>query len=127
MKDKWTAVDVADRFEEAVQTMHRLPAVRVQGYFNSWPDIVHSIWEKMRTIEDKRSRLPPPPPDAISRMDETFRWLIWLEVKERKIVLSRAENIGWKQLEWRFGASRQTLWRHWSYAMIKISSRLNAR
>ena len=126
MKDKWTVTDVADRFEEAVQTMHRLPSVRVQGYFNAWPDIVRTVWEKMAAKTEDRGRLPPPPPDAISRMDETFRWLVWLEVEERKLVWMRAEGVRWKQICWRFGVSRTTAWRDWHFAMVKISSRLTS-
>jgi len=37
-----TAEDVADHFEEAFRTLRKLPPVRVQGYFNAWPQIVRS-------------------------------------------------------------------------------------
>ena len=36
---EWTVERVAERFREAAITAHRLPPVRVQGYFNTWPAI----------------------------------------------------------------------------------------
>jgi len=42
---EWTIEDVAARFEEAASTGRRLPPVRVQGYFNTWPVIVRKEWE----------------------------------------------------------------------------------
>ena len=38
----WTADDVADHFEEAFRTLRKLPPVRVQGYFNAWPQLVRT-------------------------------------------------------------------------------------
>ena len=37
---EWTADCVADHFEEAFSTLRKLPPVKAQGYFNTWPDIV---------------------------------------------------------------------------------------
>lgn len=48
MADKWTAKDVAEHFEEAIYTLKKLPAVRVQGYFNLWPDMKYSPNEIMQ-------------------------------------------------------------------------------
>jgi hypothetical protein len=35
----WSIEDVAARFAEAADTGRRLPRVRVQGYFNVWPEL----------------------------------------------------------------------------------------
>ena len=35
--DNWTVEMVEERFVEAAAVMRRLPPVRVQGYFNTWP------------------------------------------------------------------------------------------
>ena len=42
---EWTVERVAERFREAAITAHRLPPVRVQGYFNTWPAIRRMPWE----------------------------------------------------------------------------------
>jgi hypothetical protein len=42
---KWTVTDIADRFEEAAQTLRRLPPVKIQGYGNNWPDVVLTTME----------------------------------------------------------------------------------
>ncbi len=39
---EWTADCVADHFEEAFRTLRKLPPVKAQGYFNTWPDIVRT-------------------------------------------------------------------------------------
>lgn len=49
----WTADDVADHFEEAFRTLRKLPPVKAQGYFNTWPDIV-------RTSREIAAMEPPP-------------------------------------------------------------------
>ena len=43
---EWTIEDVAARFEEAASTARRLPPVRVQGYFNCWPEIKRICQER---------------------------------------------------------------------------------
>ena len=44
-RNAWTIEDVAARFEGAASTGRRLPPVRVQGYFNCWPDHQTHVWE----------------------------------------------------------------------------------
>ena len=39
----WTPDRVRDRLTEAADVLKRLPAERVQGYFNLWPDVVHDF------------------------------------------------------------------------------------
>jgi hypothetical protein len=74
---EWTIETVADRFIEAARIAHRLPPVRVQGYFNCWPAIKRMPWENLGA-EPRVYRFPPDPA-AIDRMLETMRWVQWLE------------------------------------------------
>ena len=67
----WTPKLVEARFEEAADTIRRLPSVRVQGYFNTWPPVIQNFWEAFGRTE-VRVRPAPPAPAAIDRMDETF-------------------------------------------------------
>ena len=53
---QWTTDDVANWLIEASRTAHRLPPVRVQGYFNCWPTIVRSEYERMAS-DDAPSRI----------------------------------------------------------------------
>ena len=52
---EWTADCVADHFEEAFRTLRKLPPVKAQGYFNTWPDIVRTSREIAATGPDSRS------------------------------------------------------------------------
>jgi len=123
---KWDALTVSDRFEDAVQTLRRLPKVKVQGHFNAWPDVVRSSVEIARA-EKQPMRLPPPSAAAISRMEQCFDWIFLLEDEtERRIIWLRAERVYWKQICARVGYSRTKSWEIYTIALLKIVTLLNA-
>lgn len=124
MEQTWTEKDVASQFEEAIATMKKLPPVRAQGYASAWPEIV-------RTPEEIAAGEPMPlrlraTPDAISRMEQTLRWITWVDVEERKLIWHRAARQRWKTICWELGYERGKAWRMWTIALIKIAARLNA-
>lgn len=115
-------VEIEDRFEEAASVLRRLPDPRPMGYFSAWPQVVRSAaesygWEPGRTMR------VPPTPQGISRMEECFGWLLWLEPDDARIVWLRAEGLRWKPICYRMGMSRATAWRHWAAALLTISER----
>lgn len=120
-----TAEDIAARFEEAVHTGRRLPAVRVQGYFNVWPPIVRTLWERLAREDPAPLRFPPDDA-AVQRMLEVMRWVQWLDdVETRHLVWMRAEGFEWRPICCRFGCDRTTAWRRWQRALNLIAARLN--
>ena len=123
---KWTVTDIADRFEEAAQTLRRLPPVKIQGYTNNWPEIVRTVMEQLQS-DKLPMQLGPPAPDAISRMEETIGWVFWLEEDERRLVWLRAERVVWKKICWRLGCGRTKAWSMWCVALLKIATRLNTK
>lgn len=125
MADDWTASIVEARFEEAAFTLRRLPDTRVPGYFNTWPAVLRSVHE---AFGYERARMPriAPTPQSISRMEETFTWLAWLDPDDARIVWMRAEGSPWKPICWRVGLSRQHAWRRWVAALVTVSNRLSA-
>ncbi|HZT24118.1 MAG TPA: DUF6362 family protein [Pseudolabrys sp.] len=120
-----TPTEVEARFEEAAATLRRLPEKRVTGYFNAWPPIVRSVYD-MYGWEPARMPRIAPSPAAISRMEETFTWLAWLDPDDARIVWLRAEGVRWKPICWRLGMTRATAWRRWVAALITISNRLSS-
>ena len=124
IETRWTASMVEARFEEAAYTLRRLPDTHVPGYFNTWPVVVRSVYEAFGW---ERARMPriAPSPQAISRMEETFTWLTWLDPDDARIVWLRGEGVPWKPICWRVGLSRQTAWRRWVAALITVSNRLS--
>ena len=120
----WTAEDVAARFEEAASTGRRLPPVRVQGYFNTWPPIVRQKCELFFTDEPVQKPVPPCP-KAVERMLEVMQWVLWLEIEERLLVWMRAQRYGWRDISTRFGCDRTTSWRRWQRALQRVADRLN--
>ena len=124
---KYTVTDVADRFEEAVQTLHRLPRVGVQGYFNAMPEVIRTAAETLQE-EKLPMRLGPPSAEAISKMEEVLEWIWWLDDEdERRLVWLRAERVVWKRICWRLGCGRTKAWQMWTYSLLKIVTRLNTK
>ena len=120
----WTGEAVADHFEEAVRTLRKLPPVRVTGYFNAWPEVLRSAKE-IAAMEPEPMRILPST-GAITRLERTFDWMLWITVEERKLIWLRAARVPWKAITWEFGCDRTTAWRRWTLALTKIASRLNA-
>jgi Domain of unknown function (DUF6362) len=120
----WSVERVAERFREAAETARRLPPVRVQGYFNTWPAILREPWETY-AAEDGLCRFPPDP-SAIERLEETMRWVLWLTEEQRHLVWMRSEDRGWRDICRRFGCDRTTAWRRWQKALTVVVERLNA-
>lgn len=121
---EWTADCVADHFEEAFRTLRKLPPVKAKGYFNTWPDIVRTSRE-IAAMEPQPMRVWPSAA-AITRLEQTSDWVLWIGVEERKLVWSRAARVPWKQISGELGCDRTTAWRRWQLALTKIAARLNA-
>jgi hypothetical protein len=121
-----TPTEVEARFEEAAATLRRLPDTRVPGYFSAWPPIVRAAVEAYGYDPARMPRIAPSP-QAISRMEETFSWLMWLEPDDARIVWLRAEGVRWKPICWRIGISRATAWRRWAASLIVVANRLNSK
>lgn len=122
---EWTAECVADHFEEAFRTLRKLPSVKAQGYFNTWPEIVRSRRE-IAFMEPEPMRVWPSAA-AITRLERTFDWVLWIEEDERKLVWKRAARVPWKLISHEHGCDRTTAWRRWQLALTKIAARLNAQ
>ena len=73
----WTPALVEERLAEAAFVLKRLPEPRRQGYFSTWPAVLHSFGDKVGQ-EPKPMRVLPSP-QAISRMEETLTWTACLE------------------------------------------------
>jgi hypothetical protein len=123
---EWTREDVEARLVEAAAVLKTLPEVKVQGYFNLWPRIVHEFADLVGQ-EPPRMKRPPPSPRAIDRMEAVLPWLAWLEPEVGKLVWARAEGTPWKAICWRFGIARATAHRRWEYGLSVIAWRLNGR
>ena len=76
---RWTDKTVAKQFEEAVSTLKKLPAGKLQGYARAWPEVMHSRDEI--ALSDPLPLRLKATPDAITRMEQTFQWITWVSVE----------------------------------------------
>ena len=122
---EWTADCVADHFEEAFRTLRKLPPVKAQGYFGTWPQVLRSKRE-IAAMEPEPMRVVPSA-QAISALERTFDWALWINEAERKLIWSRAARVPWKVISGEMGCDRTTAWRRWQLALTRIAARLNAQ
>jgi DNA-directed RNA polymerase specialized sigma24 family protein len=120
---KWTEEQVAERFHEAAETSRRLPGLKSQGYFSVWPGIQRERWEGY--AGEDRVMTFPPTPDAVARLEETQKWLLWLDEPQRHLVWMRAEGWRWPEIAKRIGCDRTTAWRRWRSALGLVTVQLN--
>ena len=121
---QWTTDDVANWLIEASRTAHRLPPVRVQGYFNVWPTIIRTEYERMASDDAPGYRFPPTPAE-IERMLVVMQWVQCLRTDQRKLVWMRAERWRWHDIGKRFGVAPRTAQRHWEVAIQVITDHLS--
>ena len=121
----WTTALVQDRLELAAGVMRQIPGVMPQGYFNAWPEYVHSFADKVG--QEPRMRRPLPSPRMISEAEEAMLWLRWLEKDDARIVWLRANRTQWKAICWELGISRATANRRCQYAIAVIVWRLKGK
>jgi len=98
--------------------------VKVQGYFNAWPQVIRTEREIL-AMEPEPMRVWPSAA-AISRLEQTFDWVLWLGESERRLIWWRAARRPWKQITYDLGVDRSTAWRQHKLALTKIAARLNA-
>lgn len=130
-----TPREIEDRFEEAAQTLRRLPhppGSGARGYGRSWPEYVHEA-KHAYGYEEARMRVIPSAAE-IQRMEETIEWLKLISgdteqvaADNRRIVWMRAEGCRWRQVCIQVGCVRSTAWRRWTAALITIANHLNKR
>ena len=89
--DSWSVEMVETRLEDAAHVIRRLPAVRMPGYFNTWPTMLIEFADRVGR-DPEPMRLPPPSSSAITRMEEALEWLRWLEGDDAKLVWARCRR-----------------------------------
>jgi hypothetical protein len=122
---EWTPSLVEARLAEAALVLKRLPEVKVQGYFSTWPKMLYEFSDLVGQ-EPKPMRVLPSPA-AISRMEETLGWTVGLDPIDGKIIWMRAYGERWKTICWTVGLQRSAAHEHWLYALCVIAWRLNQR
>lgn len=90
--------EIAERIEEAADTLRRLPD-KHKSYLaaserGTWPTTIMTYWEAFSLARETpktavRMRLPPPGARQVDRMDAVMDWMLWLgkqDAREMKVV-----------------------------------------
>ena len=117
---KITIDEIKENLRFAAEVMKRMPAVKVQGYFCTWPKF-YGLDEDML---DTSEVWLPPLPNEIQIMEEILEWLKYTSLENRRIAWLKACGMGWKQMEKRYHSSRSTLSRQYRTALKDIKENL---
>ncbi len=112
--------NLKQKLEFAAKIMKCLPGEKPRGYYNRWPEIVHSPDEIAE--QDANPICFSANGKEISEMEKILDWLQPLEAFETKLVWKRANHVPWKVLAYEFKSDRTTLWRKYDRALAKILS-----
>ena len=115
--------EVEERLRSAARTLRRLPNVKVQGYFSTWPTIIREPLEILQ-MEPEPLRITPSMADITEMEEVLFVWLKWLEPEERRLVWLRAERVRWKLICGRFSVGRTKAWEMYRRALASIAAKL---
>ncbi len=115
--------EVEERLRSAARTLRRLPNVKVQGYFSTWPTIIREPLEILQ-MEPEPLRIKPSMADITEMEEVLFVWLKWIEPEERRLVWLRAERVRWKLICGRFGVGRTKAWEMYRRALASIAAKL---
>lgn len=123
---------IANRLEEAADTLKRVPAN--SGLYKSltyWPDVVHSFWDAYGW-NDIVIRPIPPNAKQISELDETLKWLFHVPGKNdkeknfyRSVLIARGFGISYRKIGRIVGCSKDKAKQEWMYAVISLVGKLN--
>ncbi len=122
---QWTAEGVAERFEECVDVINKLPGGISMGCKSFWPEIQYTPQEIAKQEKKSITRLRPLP-DAIDRAEECLTWITWVNHGERNLIWLRAHGVGWKGISRDTGFPIRSAQRYWLDARKKIAERLNS-
>ena len=122
---EWTTAQVQERLEAAADVFAQLPGVKPKGYFNVWPEYLHSFDDQVG--QEPQMRRPRPSPRQITKAEEAMLWLRWLEKDDARLLWLRANRRPWKPICWELGISRATANRRWQYGLAVIVWRLKGR
>ncbi|HEV8035591.1 DUF6362 family protein [Yoonia sp.] len=67
--------------------MRKLPPATVRGYFDAWPNFARST-RKIAAMEPQPMRVWPSA-HAITRLEKTFDWVLWIDEANRKLIWLR--------------------------------------
>ena len=123
----WTDKMVMAYLEEAAAIHRRLPPVKVQGYFNLWPETLKDDWTRLYDSVNAKTRLGAPMPHEVTYHENIMTWLRWLDHYSQKLVWMRANRIPWKIIEDKLDKHRSNLSPLYKSAIQLICAQLDGQ
>lgn len=121
------ADQLADRFEDMVDVLSRLPPAIKKQKSTAWFDYVNDP-NTAYGYGDVRLSRPKPTPKQITEMDEALLWVNMLESKEeQRLIWARAHKFPLRKIAGLMGISKDTVKYRWMASLIKLSIKLKKK
>jgi hypothetical protein len=94
------------RIARAGETLRRLPRppelAQLEGRASAWPAVIREFADLIgndRVLRARASVRPgAPSPRAIAELDEVLRWVLWLDLAHRRIVVAKMHGLGFRKI-----------------------------
>ena len=119
----WTVSLVRARLVDAMDTLKRLkfPENGAPPRMRTAMPLPPADWSAYGWETAPTPRPSPPTPAAITRLDQTLPWLIWIgQPKHRKVVCLRAVGLSWRRVAGAVGLGSPDTARQWEAAALDV-------
>jgi len=120
----YDAALLADRFDEMVDVLTRLPPTTRKQKLASWVDYVTDP-NTAYGYNDVTISSSVPTARQITNMDECLMWLVSMDKHEQRIVWARGHRYSWRKIAMMMGCNKDTAKLKWQVVLLKLASQLN--
>ncbi len=116
---EYTAVELADRFEEMADVLNRLEPVIRRQKVSFWPEFPSDPNQAYGYGEYTLSR-PKPSGEQIDRMDQCLYWLLRLNKQQKELIWARASKFSWRKIAAMRGCNKDTAKMKWTVILFEL-------
>jgi hypothetical protein len=120
---EYTAVELADRFEEMVDVLNRMPSVVRKQKMIHWPDYPNDPNQAYGYNDYTISR-PKPSGEQIDRCDQALLWLLYLDKPQKELIWARASKFSWRKIAMYLGCNKDTAKLKWTVILMELIEKL---
>ena len=120
---EYSAVELADRFEEMADVLKSFPPAVRKEKVNFWPEFPSDPNQSYGYGEYTISR-PKPSGEQIDRCDQSLLWLLYLDKQQKELIWARASKFSWRKIAAMMGCNKDTAKLKWTVILMELIEKL---
>ena len=120
---EYTAVELADRFEEMVHVLRSFPPAVRKEKVNFWPEYPNDP-NQAYGYNDYTITNIKPSGEQIDRADECMYWLLKLNKEQKELIWARASKFSWRKIAMFLGCNKDTAKLKWTVILMELIEKL---